>query len=241
MISIAIPLAASGLKIDWTKMPTYNTIMALAAGAGLMLVVALGYRLLRTTNTINPDGWVLAFGALGFILVTTGLHMTLTWPLAGQGFPFDNIIFGEPALGFGTILSFAAFYLWKRGDILLGAPDRNSRIAHIATPISLLVFGLGLACFAIAAAGWKYALFAAPPEEPISGEFADMPMLEASFMSGLYVLVGIGALLFPFALHRPKSHLVTAVGIVWALAGVIFLLFGGLNYFTHIGLIVNTM
>ncbi|MFJ2230397.1 MULTISPECIES: DUF981 family protein [Streptomyces] len=241
MISHTLPLAASGLKIDWTKMPTYNTIMSLAAGAGLILVVALGYRLLRPAGTVNLDGWVLAFGALGFILVTTGLHMTLTWPLAGQGFPFDNIIFGEPALGFGTLLAFAAFYLWKRGDTLLAAPDRTRRIAHIASPVSVLVFGLGLACFGIAAAGWKYTLFAAPPEEPISGEFADMPMLEASFMSSLYVLVGIGALLFPFALHRPRSPLTLAVGAVWALAGVIFLLFGGLNYFTHIGLIVNTM
>lgn len=30
-------------------------------------------------------------------------------------------------------------------------------------------------------------------------------------------------------------------GVVWGLAGLAFLLFGGLNYFTHIGLIVNTM
>ena len=31
------------------------------------------------------------FGVLGSILVTTGLHMTLTWPLAPD-FSFDNII-----------------------------------------------------------------------------------------------------------------------------------------------------
>ncbi|MFI8435715.1 DUF981 domain-containing protein [Streptomyces sp. NPDC079020] len=241
MIPPLTPLAASGLKIDWNQMPTYNTIMSVAAGVGLLLVVALGRQLLTPGRTITPDGWVLAFGALGFTLVTTGLHMTLTWPLAGQGFPFDNIIFGEPALAFGVFLLAACFYLWKRGAELAEDPDRVVRTARVATPISLFVFGLGLACFGIAAAGWKYTLFAAPPEEPISGEFADMPMLEASFMSGLYVLVGIGALLFPFALHRPRTWLVPVIGVVWALAGLAFLFFGGLNYFTHIGLIVNTM
>ncbi|MFB7913507.1 DUF981 domain-containing protein [Streptomyces sp. NPDC056061] len=240
MIQHVMPLAASGLKIDWTRMPTYNTIMSVAAGAGLLLVVALGRQLLAPGRITTSDGWALAFGALGFTLVTTGLHMTLTWPLAGQGFPFDNIIFGEPALAFGVFLLAASFYLWKRGAELLG-DDRVAFTARVASPLSLFVFGMGLACFGIAAAGWKYTLFAAPPEEPISGEFAKWPILEASFMSGLYVLVGIGALLFPFALRRPRSWMSPVIGVVWGLAGIAFLIFGGLNYFTHIGLIVNTM
>ncbi|GAA2084897.1 DUF981 domain-containing protein [Streptomyces albiaxialis] len=235
-------LAAPGLKIDWTKMPTYNTLMSVAAGAGLLLVVALGRQLLARERKIVPESWALAFGALGFTLTVTGLHMTLTWPLAGQGFPFDNIVFGEPALAFGVFLSAAAFFLWKRGDALAEGPERPARVALLAGPLSLFVLGMGLACFGIAAAGWKYTLFAAPPEEPISGEFADHPMLEASFMSSLYVLVGIGALLFPLALRKPSSRpLVLTVGVAWTLSGLAFLLFGGLNYFTHIGLIVNTM
>ncbi|MFE7469434.1 DUF981 family protein [Streptomyces sp. NPDC057499] len=237
---VMMPLAASGLKIDWARMPTYNTIMSVAAGAGLLLVVALGYRLLAPRAEISYEGWALAFAALGFTLVTTGLHMTLTWPLAGQGFPFDNVIFGEPALAFGVFLLTASFYLWRRGTELLG-DDRVVRTARVAGPISLFVFGMGLACFGIAAAGWKYTLFAAPPEEPISGEFAKWPMLEASFMSGLYVLVGIGALLLPFALRRPRGWTAPVIGVVWGIAGIAFLIFGGLNYFTHIGLIVNTM
>ncbi|MER5500748.1 MULTISPECIES: DUF981 family protein [unclassified Streptomyces] len=240
MIQYVEPLAASGLKIDWTRMPTYNTIMSVAAGAGLLLLVVLGRQFLASRSAIAPEGWALAFGALGFTLVTTGLHMTLTWPLAGQGFPFDNVIFGEPALAFGVFLLAAAFYLWKRGAELLG-DDRVTRTAQIAAPISVFVFGMGLACFGIAAAGWKYTLFAAPPEEPISGEFAEWPLLEASFMSGLYVLVGIGAVLFPFALRRPRTWMSPVIGVAWGLSGLAFLFFGGLNYFTHIGLIVNTM
>lgn len=221
-------------------MPTYNTIMSVAAGAGLLLVVALAHRLLAGHRVV-PEAWSLAFGACGFLLVTTGLHMTLTWPLAGQGFAFDNIIFGEPALAFGVLLSAAALFLWKRGDQFTDSPDRIAGTAWLAAPISVLVFGMGLACFGIAAAGWTYTLFAAPPEEPISGEFADYPMLEASFISGLYVLVGIGAVLFPFVLRRPRSPLAPITGVAWTLAGLAFLLFGALNYFTHIGLIINTM
>jgi len=33
---------ADGLTIDWTQMPTYNTIMAVAAGAALITIVWMG-------------------------------------------------------------------------------------------------------------------------------------------------------------------------------------------------------
>ncbi|MGW0478674.1 DUF981 family protein [Nonomuraea sp. NPDC003214] len=229
------------LKIDWTKMPTYNTIMAVAAGVGLVLVVWFGRKLLRGDPMEHVDGWALAFGVLGALLALTGLHMTLTWPLAGQGFPFDNIIFGEPSLAFGAMLLAAALYLWKRWTPSQGAADRREHVARVAGPISLFAFAMGLACFGIAAAGWTYTLFAAPPQEPISGAFADMPMLEATFISGLYVLVGIGAVVFPFALRARGGPAATVTGVCWLVAGVVFALFGALNYFTHIGLIVNTM
>ncbi|RMI47233.1 DUF981 family protein [Actinomadura harenae] len=236
-------MAAAGpdLKIDWARMPTYNTIMAVAAGAGLLLVVGLGRRLLHPEGRVETSGWALAFGGLGLILTLTGLHMTLTWPLAGQGFPFDNVIFGEPSLAFGVLLLMASLFLWKRGEVLDEAgPGRVGLVSRLSGPTSIFVFGMGLACFGIAAAGWKYQLFAAPPQEPISGKFADQKWLEATFISGLYVLVGIGAVLFPFALRTPSGWIVKVIGIVWAVSGVLFLLFGALNYFTHIGLIINT-
>lgn len=228
------------MKIDWASMPTYNTVMALAAGAGLLLVVALGYQL-RGTEPVPVAGYALAFGVLGTILTLTGLHMTLTWPLAAGGFPFDNVIFGEPSLIFGVLLLAAAFYLWKRGDTLAGAEGRFAIVAGVTGPLSVFVFGSGLAAFAIAAAGVRYTLFAAPPQEPISGMLAAHPMVEATFISLLYALVGLGAVLFPFALRRHARAVQAVTGIAWGLAGIAFLLFGALNYFTHIGLIVNTM
>lgn len=234
----------TGLVIDWTQMPTYNTIMAIAAGAGLIFIVMLGRALMRD-DRFKPEGWALASGVLGFLLTTTGLHMTLTWPFALY-FPFDNIVFGEPSLAFGVLLLATAMYLWKRGDQITAAKDKAAEAADVARPLGIFVFGMGLALFGIAAAGVIFQLFAAPAEEPISGIFADYPMVEAIFMSGLFALVGLGAVLFPLALktlssHEQLSKIARTVGNLWIVSGIIFLLFGALNFYTHIGLILNTM
>lgn len=140
----------------------------------------------------------------------------------------------------------ASFYLWKRADVIHAEEDRLAHLAAVARPLGIFVVGLGLSLFAIAAAGIIFQLFAAPPEEPVSGAFSGYPWVEAVFMSGLFVLVGVGAVLFPFALralssHRPLPQVAVVIGVVWAAAGVVFLLFGALNFFTHIGLILNTM
>lgn len=235
-------LTSAGLIIDWANMPTYNTVMSVAAGAGLLLVVGLGRQLLRSDSELSSDGYAMAFGVLGAILTITGLHMTLTWPLAPGGFAFDNIIFGEPSLAFGVLLLFASFYLWRRGGLIIASRNRAPATARVLQPVSVFVLGMGLGCIAIACAGVTYQLFAAPPEEPISGAFADYPLIEAVFVSALYALVGIGAILFPFALRKAAAGPVTTIiGICWGVSGVLFLLFGALNFFTHIGLIVNTM
>ncbi|KAA1423962.1 DUF981 family protein [Mumia zhuanghuii] len=239
---------AEGLKIDWATMPTYNTIMAVAVGAGLIGLVWLARDFLKDPSSISPSGWALNFGVLGTILTLTGAHMTLTWPLAAGGFPFDNIIFGETSLGFGLLLLFAAFGLWRRGDAILAAENPREAVKALVKPIGVFVFGLGLGLIAIAVAGIKYQLFAAPAEEPISGAFADYPMVEATFMSGLIALVGVGAVLFPFVIDRlsrgvraGRDWVASITGWVWGITGVAFLLFGAMNFFTHIGLIVNTM
>ncbi|SDQ20467.1 DUF981 family protein [Leucobacter chromiiresistens] len=237
-------METDGLVVDWTLMPTYNTIMSLAAGAGLLWMLGL-VRALRRPEGFAPEGWALTAAVLGGILTLTGAHMTLTWPLAAY-FPFDNIIFGEPSLGFGVLLLAAAFLLWRRSAVIAASPDPGAQLARTAYPFGVFVFGLGLAMFGIAAAGMVFQLFAAPPEEPISGAFAEYPWVEATFMSGLFALVGVGAVLFPFALRgfssaAPKLRPVAVVaGAAWGLAGLAFLLFGALNYFTHIGLIINT-
>ena len=232
----------TGLKIDWTTMPTYNTVMAVAAGTGLIMLVLFGRELLRDPRKVIPESWALGFGVVGVILSATGLHMTLTWPLAVD-FPFDNIIFGEPSLAFGVLLVAAALYLWCHGSVALERDDAVTWMARTSRPVSIFIVGMGLGLLAIAIAGVTYQLFAAPPEEPISGAFAEYPLVEAIFVSGLYALVGLGAVLFPFVLRgtdRP-SRVRSIVGWAWGIAGIAFLLFGAMNFFTHIGLIVHTM
>ncbi len=56
----------------------------------------------------------------------------------------------------------------------------GAQLARTAHPFGIFVFGLGLAMFGIAAAGMVFQLFAAPPEEPISGAFAECPWVEAT-------------------------------------------------------------
>ncbi|MES2359114.1 MAG: DUF981 family protein [Gemmatimonadota bacterium] len=236
--------AAGGLVIDWTQMPTYNTIMAVAAGSGLISLVYFARELKHETD-VHLESWALAFAVPGFILAITGIHMTLTWPFA-KYFPYDNIIFGETSFAFGVLLLAATFYLWSRGSTVIASGDPARYLARVARPVSLFIFGMGLALCAIAMAGLVFKLFAAPPQEPISGMFAGYPWIEAIFMSGLFGLVGIGALLFPFALRgfaHGSADTVTQriTGWCWVLGGVAFFLFGALNFFTHIGLIVHTM
>ncbi|MBB6018537.1 DUF981 family protein [Deinococcus radiopugnans] len=236
--------AAGGLVIDWTQMTTYNTIMALATGAALLSLAALG-RTVARKEPFHAEGWALNLGVLGFILTLTGAHMTLTWPFA-KYFPFDNIIFGEPSLAFGVILLAAAFYAWKRAAALRDPATVGRELAAAAQPLSIFVTGLGLSMIAIACAGIAFQLFAAPPEEPISGRFAQYPWLEAIFISGLYATVGLTALLYPFFVRQASAGesggaVQKVTGVLLVLDGLAFLLFGALNYYTHIGLIINTM
>ncbi|MEP7213440.1 MAG: DUF981 domain-containing protein [Acidobacteriota bacterium] len=235
-------MATGKLVIDWTQMPTYNTIMSVAAGAGLISIVYFAREIVRGAG-VPLDAWAIAFAVPGFILTVTGAHMTLTWPLA-KYFPFDNIVFGETSLAFGVLLLATAFYLWKRGDAIMDSGNPAKYLARLSQPISIFAFGMGLGLIGIAAAGIRYQLFAAPPEEPITGLFAPYPWLEATGMSAMFGIVGIGAVLLPFAVRSftgDLGRLQKAVGWAWGLTGAGFLLFGALNFFTHIGLIVNTM
>ncbi|SYX84244.1 DUF981 family protein [Paenibacillus alvei] len=239
------------MHIDWSSTQMYNTLMSIATGIGLLQMVRFGW-LLRRGRQVSLEGWAIGFAVSGFILTLLGGVMTLTWPLSKVGFPFDDIIFGEPSLAFGVMLLAGAVILWRmsnkisKNEQLSKDFKKDSKVileqtVEMARPLSYFASAMGLALISIAIAGVYFQLFAAPPEEPISGQFADYPMLEASFISGLYALTGIGAILLPFSLANRESFAVKIMSTVWTITGVAFTLFGALNYFTHIGLIVNTM
>ncbi len=235
------------MKVDWIHIPMYNTLMSVAAGVGLLLLVMFG-RAVFYRKKFSAEGYSLAFGVLGVILFSMGLHMSLTWPIARIA-PYDNFIFGEPSVAFGAMLFAASIYLWKRGarlevprssgDVEVGDEEAED-LARLLLPTSLFAAAMGLVCFAVAAAGWKYTLWAAPPQEPISGNFANHPLIEATFISLLYVGVGVGAVLLPLLLMTRKRVIASLIGWAWTLAGIGFTLFGALNYFTHTGLIIHT-
>jgi uncharacterized membrane protein len=225
-------------------MPTYNTIMSVAAGAGLLTILMLG-RQLSLKRVVSYEGYAVAFGVLGLILTITGAHMTLTWPFA-KYFPFDNIIFGEPSLGFGVLLLGGAVLLWRRRSGRHTAGDAATDLADAIAPLAIFIIGMGLSLLAIALAGLVFQLFAAPPEEPVSGAFSQWPWVEAIFMSGLFAFVGAGTVLLPFTAARFRERekptgLEWATAVLLGLSGLGFLLFGALNFFTHVGLVINTM
>ncbi|MCY9530098.1 DUF981 domain-containing protein [Paenibacillus alvei] len=240
------------MVINWSTTAVYNTIMSVATGIGLLLMLRFESHLAKG-KVGQLEGWAIGFGIPGFILTLTGAHMTLTWPLSKIGFPFDDIIFGESSLGFGVLLLAATVLIWRKSnlyvkqginmnDTKIVSNTLKSELPYLLKPVSYFAAAMGLALISIAFAGIGYQLFAAPPEEPISGAFADYPMLEATFMSGLFAIIGIGAVLFPFALNKDANpNFAKVIKFLWALAGIAFVLFGAMNYFTHIGLIVNTM
>lgn len=54
------------LIIDWTQMPTYNTVMSIAVGAALIALAAL-LKNIYFKKEINVEAWSLSFGVPGFI------------------------------------------------------------------------------------------------------------------------------------------------------------------------------
>ena len=221
------------------------------AGLALLMLAAMGRRLARG-GTVHRHAWAAAFAALGFILTLLGGVMTLTWPLSGPT-AFDNIAFGEPSLALGVIL-LAGSYLLGADRFWRDAPDAGApaelrreswpRLATLLQPLSWFGAAMGLGLIAIAFVGPFFGPWEAPPQEPISGEFADYPWLENAFIALMYAGIGVGAVLLPFAL-APRSiekarGLLKTVGTLFALAGAIWVLFGAMNYYTHIGLTINT-
>ena len=220
-------------------MVVYNELVAITAGAGL-----LGFAAFLATiiggKRIDSEGWAAFFGVTGGLLVTTGLHTTMTWPFGGNGFEYANIAFGQPAAGFGALLLLAAVYLWRHRALFAGDPERAGEAVLAALkPAAIFVGALGLGMAALAVTFVRFQLGAAPPEEPISGRFGHLPIVEALFLGGLWGIVAIGALLFAIALWTDRPQLLRWAVRAWVVGGVVFLLFGAMNFYTHIGMYDN--
>jgi hypothetical protein len=102
----------------------------------------------------------------------------------------------------------------------------------------------GVALIAIAIVGPAYEPWEAPPQEPLTGYFNGQQWLENWFLAIMYAGTGVGAILLPFALLRhtfsEARGVLRVIGVCWLVTGAIWAGFGTLNYFTHIGLTINT-
>jgi uncharacterized membrane protein len=232
----------------------YNTIMALSAGVGLIGVALLG-RQIKHSETIAAEGWSLLFGIVGLTLTVLGFVMSITWPFRAPGTFTGNVLMGEPSLAFGLLLLAASFYLWHRRALFaaIGGSSQTESREALATlnrtlkPISIFVFATGLMLLACAVAWIRYQLGNAPSAEPLTGYLAttvlkNAPIAESYFLGILWGLIALGSLLFPFALSNTYSNKIVyrIIFAVWIFVGSIFMVFGALNYYTHIGLISNT-
>ncbi len=196
-------------------------------------------RLIRG-RSIESEGWAGFFGVTGLLLFTLGLHTTVTWPFGGNGFEYANVAFGQPAAGFGALLVFAAVYLWRHRALFSADPESaNASALRALKPISIFVGALGLAMGVLAITFVRFQLGAAPPEEPISGRFGHLPLVEALFLGGLWGIVAVGAILFAVAQLTNRARLLLWAARAWFAGGIVFLLFGALNYYTHIGMYFN--
>lgn len=224
-------------------MVVYNELVAVTAGAGLIGFAVFLADLIRHKR-IDSEAWAGFFGVTGLLLLVMGLHTTMTWPFGGDGFEYANIAFGQPAAGFGALLLFAAVYLWRHRTLLSGTTpdevdDANAVLISAFKPVAIFVGALGLGMAALAVTFVRFQLGAAPPEEPISGRVGHLPILEALFLGGLWGIIAVGALIFAYALLAGRHSLLRWAMWAWIIGGTVLLLFGAMNFYTHIGMYDN--
>lgn len=209
----------------------YNTSMGVAAGLAMLTVVRF-WTQVRASET--PDrsqevaDYAPTFLVLGVILTGLGGAMATTHPLTAN--PPVNLVFGEPCLWLGVLLIGAGLHVHRRRHLSTGA----------FRAVSPIVFAVGLILVSCAAAILRFTLIgAAPAAEPITGLLNDYPLVENSFFVTLYALSAAGSLAFPWLVSARADAAWKVVRWSWSIAGLGFLLFSVLNFYTHVGLMVN--
>ena len=89
----------------------YITLMLINMVAGLFL---LAYYVYAGLDDPYQNKWIPGFGVTGAIALTTGLHMTLTWPVRGS----FNIAFGETSVLLGILFIGTSISLAKGWELI---------------------------------------------------------------------------------------------------------------------------
>ncbi|MEV0732257.1 DUF981 family protein [Polymorphospora sp. NPDC050346] len=220
----------------------YNKLIGVFAGVALLLVPRL-WALVRKQamplrwvgdGPVDGFGWAAGLAVPGLGLTVLGGAMTLTEPLTAK--PYINAMFGQPTFYLGLLLLAASWFLARnRGDDLT-----EDRLRHVLRPTSWGVAGLGIILTFCTLAILRFnVVSSAPPEEPITGLLNDYPIAENTFFAVMYGLAAVGALLFPKAITSDRAWRV--LYWAWTGSGIFFLLFAGMNFYTHTGMLVNIL
>lgn len=146
-------------------MTDYLTLMLINMTAGLVLLA--GY-VFRGMDDADQKRWVAGFGISGLMALITGLHMSLTWPIAGS----YNIPYGEFSVFLGFLLFGAALSLalgWNLkllgvyaffpgvASVLMGFRFITMGLSKepVLTGIGFILTGLG-GVFALPALHWRH-------------------------------------------------------------------------------------
>ncbi|WP_157059162.1 DUF981 family protein [Viridibacillus arvi] len=238
--------------MDFGTIQFNSALMSITIGVGLLLIVRF-MKHLKRSKIGQLEGWSIGFAIPGFILTITGANMSLKRPLYKLDFHINNIIFGEFSLAFGVLLLAVAILLWRKANVF----TKNnfdyidsmtiSRILMkeapiLLKPLSYFTFALGLALISIAIASIRLQLLSTLNGELITSSFTKYPLVEGLFISGLYALTGIGAILLPFTLKQyAKPSFFKVMITCWQIAGIAFILFGMMIYFTLSEIIIHLM
>lgn len=126
----------------------YVSLMLINMAGGLAV---LGFYILFGANKEHSKSWGPAFAMPGLVALVTGLHMSLTWPIADlskvsselPNLQFANVAFGEMSVLFGILFLGAGVALAKGWSLL-----PVSIYAFLAGAIAIVVgdrlFDLGL-------------------------------------------------------------------------------------------------
>ena len=184
----------------------YITLMLISMVGGL---VVLAFYVLLGVGKEENQGWGIALTVPGLVGLLTGLHMSLTWPIADlskvkEGLPnlqFANIAFGEMSVLLGVLLLAGGVAIIKGWSV---------------RPLTIYAFVVGAAAVVIGARLWGLGL----TKEPMITGVGFIVTGGCGVLSGAFLrfrgqmwarVLGMLALLASAGIWA-----ITAVGAYWA-------------------------